>query len=131
MLISLVTATDSSAEISIDGTLTRNFPIEEEPKYYPISTCYRVEDEEILRNSSLLLSQQVKNRIGRSLSEYSDFPDLVSIDDCGDFFVVSSVLGDSTVGQIWRMIFPKSESDSLKIGTIDQRKVLLFLSTSE
>lgn len=106
-----------------------NTPQIGEPTYHPISTCRRIEDADILKVGSQLLSKQVREKLGYSLSDYSDFPNLISLDDCGDFFLVSSVLGHSTVGERIRMISPKTGSPFA--GGIDEEKVLLFYSRGE
>lgn len=130
VLSSLVAATDSGADITLEGTDIGTEPLKSEPTYFPVSECRRVGDEEILRIGSQLLSQQVEKHTGFPLSAYTSFPDLVSFEDCGDIIVISSAMGSFGLGEVWRMVFPKSEFEALRLGRIGQRKFILFKATS-
>lgn len=116
------------AEISMEGTWvgpsSGDSLIASEPTYYRKITCRRIDDREILAVSADVLAQQVEYELNAKLSDYSDFPKLASLDDCGEFFVITSVLGSSTMGIRLQMVFPKSES--FFNGVIDKDRVLLF-----
>lgn len=125
-LIYITLATMIKSDISFSEANRVNTPPASEPSFFPVSTCRRIKQGDILKVGYHLLERQVRKKFGSSLSDYSDYPDLISLDDCGDFFVVSSVLGRSTLGERIRMIFPKT--DSSLTGEIDESSVLLFYS---
>lgn len=125
-LFYITLATLTKAEVSFSEANRANTPPPGEPSFFPVSNCRRIEEGDILKVGSHLLARQVREKLRSSLSDYSDYPDLISLDDCGDFFVVSSVLGLTTVGERIRMIFPKT--DSSISGEIDEASVLIFYS---
>lgn len=126
-LIYMTYATQLTAEISFGGEENRaSTPLAHEPSYFPVSTCRRVEDEGVLKIGSQLFSEQVRKKLGSPMSAYSDFPNLISLDDCGDFFLLTSVLGRSTMGERIRITLPRA--GSLFSGSIDEENILLFYS---
>lgn len=134
-LCSLCSAATASAEVSLRGTVTKDYQQTGEPTFSPVTTCLRIEDEKIMNKGALLLTQKVDTTLNTSLSDFSDFPDLVSVDDCGDFYIFTSVLGNFTSGHRLRMIVPKQEFKSYMNGIsfqsdrIRKTDVILFRPT--
>jgi hypothetical protein len=90
----LITREENEALIS-DGLIRPGRP----------TTCLTgkmITDDQVLIDA---VNHVLKNETGWLLTDVSDFPTVLFVEDCGSFLAVSTVLGEFTSGRVRKIIF--------------------------
>jgi hypothetical protein len=118
-----------NAEITLEGAPRENIDkAPREPVFQRVEKCNPIAFDDKEGKYAQLLSKEIRKISGLYLRDYSDFPSLVSIDDCGAFVVISSVLGQGTFGSTWKLVLGRQEFFEFQKSSIPPTRVILFNS---
>jgi hypothetical protein len=81
------------------------------PNPRPIENCIRMLELESNASFEQKFDGFLEKIVGINLLDWAMYPDLLIVEDCKSFFIVSTVNGQRTSGSVLRFIFPRGSNN--------------------